>query len=363
MIPVSDRAVAVMNSSHIVQRIRCESWLDDTLLAADIPIINATERNDAGVMVPERVTLTVPHHDGLTKYNPYFEDHPLAAYGQRLKIEVGLDIGHGDVEWIQRGWFLIQQSEPQGSVVNVTATGLLTLVHEARFSSPYNPSGTFSATVSSLIEPALTAEFSNLTDRNVPNSMAWDEDRLAGLKELIDAWPAEMIVDPQGVLQVSDPDTVNEIPVATLTMAEGGTAIDISGSTTRDGAYTHVVARGYDANGAIVQGVAFDTTTGALRYGGPFNSLGVPFFFFSPLLNTVGECRKAARTVLRRLRRNAARRFSVEAVPNYALQISDAVLLPQSEDVPDGPHTCIIDVLNLPLHATGSMTMVVRVIA
>lgn len=348
MITLSDAATSILTRSFSY-RCRVESWRGEELLADDVPVADGVEETDRSLRVPERVTFTVPRLSRGESWSPVDDDHPLAANGQRLRVQLGIDIGAGQVEWFQRGWFVIEGATTDGDTVNVTAVGLLALVDEARLVSPYQPTGTLSSTLQGLVEPALTVVVgAGLTDRAVPSGVNYDEDRLGAVMELLDAWGADAVVTEDGYLSVV-PMGPSLTPVLELTNGTGGTIIRSTGASTRDGAYNAVVARGTAADGGQVQGVAYDYT-GPKAYGGPFNPLPVPYFYASPLLTTVAQASAAARTVLSRLRRSTSRAFEVEMVPHPALQAGDTV------SVTTDDHTdllCVVEALNLPYQAGG----------
>jgi len=356
---MSADALAVVQGSYTL-RCRVESWLGDTLLADDVPIAGGGEEVDGTLQVPERVTLSVPRLDRGASWEPIAVDHPLAAYGQRLTVSLGVDLGDGMTEWLQRGWFTISGAETQGDSVSVEAVGLLTLIDEARLVAPYQPSGTFTSTVRSLVEPALTVVVNNsLTDRAVPAGMSWDENRIGGLFELLDAWPATAAVTAAGHLSV-DPVTT---PASSLSITDGvgGTVVQWSGQATRDGAYTAVVARGQATDGGQVQGVVYDTDPGSpLRSAGAFNPLPVPYFFFSPLLTSVAQAKTAATSILARLRRTASRKIAATLVPHPGLQVGDVVTVTGAELV---AAPCAVERLSLPYTPdVGPMSLTLRVL-
>lgn len=360
MITLSDAAQGVLTRSHR-RHLSVESWRGGELLAADIPVADAGEETDRTLRVPERVRFTVPRRHRGESWSPVADDHPLAANGQRLTVKLGVGVAGAEVEWFQRGVFLVEDSSVDGDSVSVTAVGLLTLVDEARLVSPFQPTGTIVSTLRALIEPALTVVVSSsLTDRAVPTAgINWDEDRLGAALELLDAWPADAYVDPAGYLRV-EVATQSTTPTLSLTDGAGGTVIQATGSSTRNGAAQLVVARGAAADGGQVQGIAYDYSGGPKTYGGPFNPLGVPRFFFSPLLTTVNECNTAAASILARLQRNAGREFRVEMVPHPGLQVGDVVSV-TTDDYTD--LVCVVEALTLPYLASGGpMALTVRTI-
>lgn len=356
MIELSTDALGALQRSY-TYHVRAESWLADRLLADDIPIESGTEQGDRSLRVPERVTLTVPRIELGTDWTPVADDSPLAANGQRLKIELGIGLGVDRIEWFQRGWFVIESSEPKGDSVSVTCAGLLYLIDEARLVSPYQPTGTILATLQGLVEPALTVINNGVDDRSVPADVNYDEDRLGAVFELLDAWPADAIVTAQGYLAVDPVNSAGDTAVLTLTNGENGTIIDRpNGTSTREGAWNVVVARGTDANGAQVQGVSY-LERGPKIYGGNFNPLPVPYFFSSPLITNTDQAKESARTVMQRLSRQADRMLSVEMVPHPALVLGDVVQIEAEE------YTGLASIEQLSLPYTpdaGPQTLVVR---
>lgn len=356
MLEMSDEALAVVQRSHTVT-MRAESWLDGELLADDIPINAGGEERDRSLTVPERITLTVPRRDRGFDWDPgAAPDHPLAAYGQRLRISYGVGVGRG-TEWINRGWFLITDTEPDADSVGVQCEGLLTLVEEAKFVAPFQPSGTLVSTVRSLVEPALTVAFDGtLVDRSVPVGMEWDDDRMGALNEVLDAWPAVPRVTEDGFLQI-EPLVDSTTPVLSLTDGDGGTVVRWLGNSSRDGAFNVVVAQGEDVDGNQIQGVAYDTDSDSpYRFGGPFSPLPVPYVFSSPLMTTVAQCRQAAQTTLARLRRTASRMLTVTMLPHPGLMLGDVVAVTGAGLT---AHPCVIEKQSLP-YSPSEMRLTVR---
>jgi hypothetical protein len=355
---MSDTALSVVQRSFTMA-VRADSWRDGDLLAADIPIADGSEDRDRSLAVPERITLTMPRRDRGVDWDPGADpDHPLAAYGQQLHISYGVDVG-GSFEWIDRGWFLITDTSSDDTTVTVTLQGLLTLIDEAKFVAPFQPSGTLASTIRSLVEPALTVTVDGtLTDRSVPVGMQWDSDRLAGLTEVLDAWAADAHVTEDGILLV-EPVSDDGSPVLSLTDGVGGTVMRWQGSSSRDGGFNCVVAQGEDSAGNQLQGVAYDKDSASpFFYGGPFNPLPVPYSFSSPLMTTVDQCRKGAAAKLLQLRRTASRRLGVTMVPHPGLMTGD-IISATGAGLNNAP--CVIETLSLP-YSPGEMSLTVRVL-
>lgn len=361
MITVSTTAVSVLASAGIQYYVAAESWLGGTLLADSIPISSGGEETDRSIRVPERVTLVVPRLADGYDWSPNADRHPLAANGQILFVKLGIGLAQGAVEWFARGRFLIQESETDGDSVTVTGVGLLALIDEARLVTPFQPAAgaTLVSTLRALLEPAMVVLVDTaLADRAVPAGVVYDEDRLAAVLQLLDAWPAVAAVDPQGYLRVV-PATQSTTSQLTLTDGVGGTVIRAAGNSTRDGAANTVVARGQASDGSQVQGVA-TLTIGAKSVVGPFNPLPVPTFFSSPLVTTVDQATAAANTIAARLSRQTSREYRVTMVPNPTIQVGDVVTL-------TGVGLCTVEALTLPYTAPAGqlpeMVLTVRTLA
>ncbi|MFE2469703.1 DUF5047 domain-containing protein [Streptomyces mirabilis] len=358
---MSATALAVVQGSYTMD-IRAESWLGGLLLADSIPVSDGTENRDRSLSVPEQITLTVPRRDGGYDWDPGTDPaHPLAAYGQMLRIDYGVDVG-GQMEWINRGWFLITESSTDGDTVSVSCQGLLTLIAEANLISPFQPSSsdTLVSVIRALVEPALTVSFDGtLIDRAVPLGMQWDSDRLGAVTEVLTAWGTAERVTEDGYLLI---EPVSDAGASVLSISddpETGTVVRWQGATTRDSAFNVVVAQGEDSNGNQLQGVAYDSDgTSPYQYGGNFNPLPVPYSYQSSLLTTVAQCRTAAAAQMKLLRRQAFRKLGVTMVPHPGLIAGDIVSVTGAGLT---SARCAIESLSLP-YSPGEQTLTVRVL-
>lgn len=361
MIDLSEIAASTLLRGNQRRYLRVESWYDDELLADDIPVSSGREDVDRDSSVPERVTLTVPVFDRGVNYTPTSITSPLAANGQLLRVTVGVGVGFGQVEWLTRGWYVITESEKRDDAIEVEAAGLLYKIQEARLVNPLQPSGTFKSTLRNLIEPAITIDFDDaLTDRAVPSTVNYDDDRLGAVEATLAAWPATADMTNDGYLYVTTADDSTTVALE-LTDGRGGTVIRASGSSTRDGVYNAVVAQGTASDGGLIRGVAYDQT-GPKRSGGPFNEFPVPLYFDSPLITTQAQANSAATSRLKTLKRTTSINYDVEMVPHPALQTGDRVLLTSAVNGLDAAPG-IIEALSLPLLAGGgSQTLRVRLV-
>ena len=375
MIDVSDECASILNNRTFTMSARASVSLGGTVLLDDIPIITGTEEFDDNLRVPERIVINVPRIVDGVDLIPTATTDPLAPYGQRLHVKIGIGLGQS-TEWLNRGEFLIQEVRLDGTEIQVTAVGLLALIEEARLVAPFKPTTTLTNTVRTLIEPALTVLVDagpTALDRAVPAGLNEDEDRLGLLEQVLTAWPARAQMHPAGYLQVLLADDYGDddgfVQLYNFTDPLSGNVqnlaniIEVGGAITREGLYNTAVARGQAADGQQIIGVAYDTTPGgptSLR--GNFNPLPVPIFYYSPLLTTAQQCQDAAASILTRKAAQAAQRLQMRCVPDPRFVGNDLIRYKsrRSSDL-DLQTPVVIERLTLPYTSgSGPMTLVVR---
>lgn len=281
---------------------RVASWQGTTLRAAQVPVVGGTWVADATRQVPDRLTLTVAR-GARDEWVPGEDTtHPLARYGQELDVTVVVGDASGRRTWdVPIGRAPIQDwTAPDPGDVVVEAAGVLQRVADDRLPRPESPlpGATLGSEFRRLMTPGIPVRIVGLADRPAASSFAWDEDRLAALYDLADAWPASLSVTPQGGVLLGPPTPATfPGPVLTWTDGEGGTVVSAPRSDTRDGAYNAVVARG-TSTAPDAEQVSYEArvTSGPMAVTGPYGP--VRRFFASPLLTTVGQCQAAATSIL-----------------------------------------------------------------
>jgi len=363
----TDEAGRVLDSRSFTLSCRASVTLAGRVLADNVPIARGREELDSSLRVPERVTLTVPRTtDGVDWGDDAF-DAPLAPYGQRIHVRLGVGSGAGTTEYLDRGEFLIQDVDLDGEEVTVTAVGLLALIDEARLVAPFAPKATIAATLRGLVEPALTVSISAaLTNRAVPADLNMDEDRLQAVYDLLDAWGAHAYVDNAGVLQVVPATAYGNVSPLLMEQSDvvdqafgypRASVTQVSSGASRSNIVNTVVARGTAPDGGQVQGSAY-TSLPPAGYPGPFNALPVPEFFYSPLLTTNAQCLTAARSILARKAPINARSWDVEAVPDPRMQLDDNIGFTPDRGTTGGVAARVVQ-LGMP-YTAGSGVMTVR---
>jgi hypothetical protein len=371
MINVSADLMNVLRYGSFRYRARCFVTLAGQLLADDLPIISGQEEYDESLAVPERVTVSIPRIIDGVSYEPTGPTSPLAAEGQRLHVQLGVDVGAFGTEWFNRGEFIITDAKANGDQVDVTAVGLLQLINEARFITPYTPVGTIAGVLRNLIEPGLPLLIdSSLVDRATPGASAginYDEDRLGAFWEVIDAWPADVKVMPEGYVYVfPESDGTRDWNLFSTNREDSpfdqATIIRNQGSSTRDGVYNVVVARGQTADGGQVYSAVYDTSASASRYGGPFNPFPVPYFYSSPFMTDRQATLAAAQKIMRRWQRLSFRSYDVTCVPVPILTGRDGVwLIDGADDLEQAETPTVVEKMTLPYTADGGqMTLTLR---
>lgn len=301
------------------------SWLGGTVLADEIPVLQGKITWSVGQQVQSDLRLTVAGssvEDGRTRYwRPTEPTDPLARFGQVLDVSILVE---GVITRLGR-FQIADWADGADGQIEVTAAGMLQAVADDRLTQATGPrdDGTLRSEFARLTPGYMSVQFDPaLIDRDCPKAMEWDEDRLKGLYEIADAWPARLREDSYGGIVVLPPLPEIPSPIATLSDGDGGTITRAPTHDSREGAYNVFVARS-SANGVD----AFAVVTVA---DGPMNPDGeyhpVPKFFSSPILADEDQCRAAATT----MRNNSVRQSRVRKVqmaPDARIELDDAVQL------------------------------------
>lgn len=341
MIEVSDIARTLIDSGRFVTDVRVSAWLGDELLAADVPISDGSEEADRTLNVPERVQLQVPRYSAGVDWMPTDAASPLAAYGQTLKVSIGIGQGTDEPEWFQRGEFLITDTQAiSGQELSVTCAGLLTLVQEAKLPGAFQPTDTLSGALRKLVEPAVLVDLSDApADRTIASTpITWETDRMAAVNQILDAWPADRLMTEQGILRVI-PTTPPTVTVKTFHDDAGGTVVSAAGGSTRGTPTDVVIVTGYSSDGAEVRAVTFPKlpTPPPPKLPGAKDvirdwvdrqngKMPVPRRIDTGLIDSIERAQNMAKWLQQRERRRyALKRLTIETTPDPTLQLGDCV--------------------------------------
>lgn len=353
----SDRFAAAVKGSHRAATL-VESWRGTEQLAESVPLIAGELSADDTQAIPGEVTINVPAGPS-REWDPTGDPfHPLAPFGQQLYVSRGIVLPSGVTELLGLGWYLITDADPDplGAGVKVKAASRERLLEDAGLQRPLQPlaGGTYDSEARRLVGGRIPVDDlgAGLTDRAVPADRVFEGSRLKSLTELATAWPARVVVDSQGLLQLRAPfpdDPAAGVPVLTLSTGARGVVADWQTSSSREDLINVVYARGEEetADGRRVEGYAWDDVTTSPTYvGGPFGEHTMEYS--SPLLTTEAQCTKAAQTILaKRLRRT--RTAVVTLVPDPRIETGDYVEL----DTPKVAGVGRVSGVKLPLGGDG----------
>lgn len=339
MITVSSAASTVLTRRTYRYTCRAAVTYAGQVIADNVPIASGREESDDGLRVPTRVTLTVPRVVDGVDWTPDGPDHPLAPYGQHIHIKLGIDLGPDGTEWLDRGEFLIHSNRltPEGDAIEVVAVDLLWRVDEAGLIAPFRPTGTYAQTLRNLVEPALTVVWHpDLADdaaRTVPSGLNYDEDRMDALLGVLASLNARAQTTPEGYLYVTPLDYYPDgawVQRWNFTSESGinqdlANVVQVAGAMTREDIYNAVLVTGQAADGGTVRGLALDNSGGPTSVVGEFNRLVVPYRFFSPLITSAEQAKKAAAGLLKKRAGLDARRYEMTCVPDPRILLNDQV--------------------------------------
>jgi hypothetical protein len=373
VIDLSVVAADILSGNSYQMHYRLQSWLAGECIAEDIPAENPVETQDNSLRVPERLTFRVPLESDGVSWVPTSFSSPLGTYGQMIRAQVGISVGSGDIQWIDRGTYLLNSTETEGSSIAVECLGILHMLNEAELATEFQPTAgsTLGGTLRQLIEPGIIVDLDDApTDRAVPTSaVTWSDNRLECIYTILDAWPARMTVSNEGFLVVTEMLDDPEEADVEFAFSDGvdGTVVEFVSNITREGAFNLVVAEGvYDDDHPTLAGMPIVHSWYDVYAESPYSLFGnfspyfVPFKFQSPLLNDGVSVLLAAEKKMIELRRKASRTVKVKCVPHPALQLGDAVSV-TSTRLGMSAELGRIDAFDLPHSADGgAMDLTIR---
>lgn len=346
----------VAGSHTVASTVGCY-YAGDPILDA-VPISEGTLTLDSTQLIPGDLSISVPRYftpeDGVKRdLLPSFDSDAFACNGQQLALSYTIGRpGHG-TETIDLGWYRTSDWTEDGAQLQVNAASLEAVLDEDRFLATVQlVAGTgFTDAVRTLVADLLPLQVGE-TVTGVLSGRSVEDNRLDALAHLVSDWGYRMWVDDSGVLNVDagfDDDV--DPAVAALADGEGGTVVAAPTAGSRDGVYNAVVASG-ESDGAVAPVSAVEyLLDGPRAWNGPYGN--VPYFYSSPQLNSIGQCRAAARTRLTNLQA-LANPVNLTAIPDPRYQLGDVVALYYAGYV----QLVRIDALTLPLTAAGGVMSV-----
>lgn len=359
MLPVSATWTNAVTGSHVVNTL-VEAWYNGSKIRS-MAVVDGSVSVDAGASQRRTYSATLAEQSAFPSMTDF--TGPLAPYGTIHKVWRGLWYPTGMTEWVQLGTFRLDSpvTPLEPGTVRVTGSDLSRVVQEARFLAP-----TVSVTTNSIrAEIARLIRGSGLGagypvvdtsgDTSLTPALTWDQDRWAAIQDLATGIGGEVVFGADGTALVQPvaqiTDAVDWTVRATQIVITGERALD------RSSTYNTIVATGERTDSvAPARAVAQDTNPSSPTYvGGPFGV--VPAFYSSPVLTTNAAALKAANKILARTR-GMARRLSFQCVPNPAVDVGDVLTFLMPDGTTSERH--IVDTLQIPLGASGPMTVTTR---
>lgn len=312
------------------------AWKGGQVIAVDVPVAGGHVTADVSQNVPEKLTLVVPRFSTVNgrrfDWRPASFDAPLARYGQTLSVQIRTKSSVTGTVWTTRvGMYRIQSWAVQSDYsIQVEAVGMLQAVAGNRLSSPLSPlaGGTLVSEFRRLLPSGFSVSVDPaLTDRACPSSMSWEDDRLAALYDIADAWPARLRTTEDGfrlALLPPLPSTITARPSIRLADGARGTVVAAPTMDTRDKAYNRVTAScsATDSTASTPLRVTVDQPSGPLSTSGDYGVEEMKWS--SPLATTVDSLTASALTLLANNLR-PARTLKVTCATDPRLDVDDAV--------------------------------------
>lgn len=280
------------------------------------------------------------------------------SYGCLLRVKLGMAFAPDDIEWVPLGKYRIDRVRNQyrTSRLEIKASSFEASIIDDEFYVPrIIPPGNGQAIIRSLIQEtlpdaSLTWRMSDtLSTTSIATSQSrWDViDGARDAASISRALGGIVYCSRGGGFVAADTPSLQDLPV--WTVDEGSVHIDSALELSRDDVYNVVVAMGESEEGdPIGPGVAEDNDPLSPTYSGRSPLAGgygsVVYHYSSPLLRTLTQCRKAARSILAPLI-GARQQIDFKSVFNPTLDAGDVFLVRN----PGGLNPALVDALTFDL--------------
>lgn len=329
----------------------------NTQVGDPLEIIDGEVTLDVTAATRGRVNLTLR-----TDTVPDSPSHPLAPYGNEIRVERGIQYANGTTELVALGQFRIERTditEQQGAtVVKVSGSDRSTRLIDARFPAAYSIStGTgYDSTLETVLEDGWPSIPLALT------AMGGTTSQLT-IEEAGDRWQfaQKMAADKGCHLYFNGDGNLVNPPVAQvgdrapdqqLVDGENGLLVTANSTWSREGTYNRVIATGESTSETPVRGIAADENPLSPTYVyGPFGD--VVRFYSSPFITTTGQAQAAAESMLSQ-QLGTTKQVDFGTIVNPALEPNDIVRITNTATGIDEDH--VIDQLTIGLTADSLMT-------
>lgn len=375
MRPTSELWPKTMTTSHPTT-VEVRSVYDGTV-GATVPIIAGQLTFDSTAQTQRRCTITVPLYgpDGF-RWDPGSDPlHPLATYGQRLRIRLGIRHPDGTGELLPQGLYLISSvsTDEIDGIVTVQGSDLMTLMTESKIvlaSDSVLPLDTDTqlTALQKMTYPALHSptlgdvailptRSDTLPISTLGGTVAIRDgaDRIEIMNRILEAWPARMYVDDDGYIHFASPiEGPKAVPDVTVTGNYNGSTMVSRGRTQdRRRAYNAVVVSGRRSDTGAISGRArVMVQTGPMGVRGPYG--WITRWYQTDLVSSTPHALAVAGNLLRK-GTLFGRTERVVCVPDARIEIGDTV---RAISTAAGTFTGLCASVVIPLTAAdGPMTL------
>lgn len=319
---------------------RLTAWLGGRMIAATIPLSSGRVTGKVDDEIIETLKFTLPRFaapiegEDVVDWRPGTnKDHALARYGQAIDVtNVVQSVITGQIWETRLGRYQIKDwDDDDAGTVAVTAESLLARPRDDGLLVPTSPTGTFASEARRLAPAGMGVSIDPaLVDRPVPTAMSWSESRLDAFREMADAWPALLRIDPWGQIRFRAPLPAVPVPVLTLTDGKGGTLIRRPTSDSRDKAPNLVAVSTGSSASADVQGVA-SITSGPMSINGPYGVV-TKKWSSSTVENQTQAIAAAQADLAAGIR--AAQSVPVRIAPDPRIELDDPIAVLRGDETP-----------------------------
>lgn len=283
----------------------------------------------------------------------------LGPYGAEVAVYRGITYTDGTTEVMPWGVFGIQTSVATATTMTTRIDGLdrfKALADAALTAEMKITAGTNGATAIVNLIAAVNPKMvvvATPCDHTLPETVIRVDDDIASrIVEMAQMIGFEIFMDHAGTC-VLQPEPVASDPVASLTIGAAGTVTDLRLTLDRGNAVNQVTVIGKSTTATTaVKATATDTNPlSPTCWGGPFGRKPLKPFITNPLLATTAQAQAVADARLARSK-GVPKVIELDAVPNPAIQASDAVIVNDGRLVFNETH--VIDRVVMPLGVDGT---------
>lgn len=320
-------------------RMQFNIWYDGALVAQDVSVGTWGMGWDAARQVRCQTDATVLDEDGTL--TPWDIDDPLGTGGGTLQSvlivgNMSLPVGFQPIVDAdpEETWRIVKGQTiwvPGGAHIPIKAEDVTEDILAYRFLSPESPKAgnTSIQEIQRLLAGICDVRVdSTVTDKAVPATLIYKEDRMAAVEDLVKHLGALWRITGDGQMQIH---MENTSPVWSARGGSEGALIRVKRKLTRAGKYNAFVSRNTAADGTELQGIALEEQ-GPARFGGP---LKYRTMYHAASLATTQEAVAADAKTVRDNRRNKATAIlPIRVVLHPGLEVNDWITVRMP--LPDG---------------------------